>query len=118
MLKRWICCVGRLAVLHDRSARSRRSAHDLPLDRMMNGFVKIEPHQADFVVRVPLDLLRGVPFPLAGDHYNIRGVQARRRNRAQGSGHRFRALGRQRSSRAFERHRPAGAALGSLVRRL
>jgi hypothetical protein len=46
-------------------------AHDLPVDRMMNGFVKIEPHQADFVVRVPLDLLLGVPFPLAGDHYNI-----------------------------------------------
>ena len=46
-------------------------AHDLPLDRMMNGFVKIEPRQADFVVRVPLDLLLGVPFPLAGDHYNI-----------------------------------------------
>jgi hypothetical protein len=46
-------------------------AHDLPLDRMMNGFVRIEPHQADFVVRVPLDLLLGVPFPLAGDHYNI-----------------------------------------------
>jgi hypothetical protein len=38
---------------------------------MMNGFVKIESRQADFVVRVPLDLLLGVPFPLAGDHYNI-----------------------------------------------
>jgi hypothetical protein len=38
---------------------------------MMNGFVKIEPKQADFVVRVPLDLLLGVPFPLTGDHYNI-----------------------------------------------
>jgi hypothetical protein len=47
------------------------NAHDLPLDRMMNGFVKIEPHQADLVVRVPLDLLLGVPFPLTGDHYNI-----------------------------------------------
>ena len=47
------------------------NAHDLPLDRMMNGFVKIEPREAHFVVRVPLDLLRGVPFPLAGDHYNI-----------------------------------------------
>jgi len=47
------------------------NAHDLPLDRMMNGFVKIESRQADFVVRVPLDLLLGVPFPLAGDHYNI-----------------------------------------------
>src|SRR6516165_1327841 len=47
------------------------NAHDLPLDRIMNGFVKIEPRQADLVVRVPLDLLRGVPFPLAGDHYKI-----------------------------------------------
>jgi hypothetical protein len=46
-------------------------AHDLPLDRMMNGFVKIEPRQANVVVRVPLDLLRGVPFPLDGDRYNI-----------------------------------------------
>jgi hypothetical protein len=47
------------------------NAHDLPLDRTMNGFVKIESHQAEFVLRVPLDLLLGVPFPLAGDHYNI-----------------------------------------------
>ena len=37
----------------------------------MNGFVKIEPHQADLVIRVPLDLLRAVSFPLDGDHYNI-----------------------------------------------
>ena len=37
----------------------------------MNAFVRIEPRQADFVVRVPLDLLRGAPFPLAGDHYEI-----------------------------------------------
>jgi|HubBroStandDraft_4_1064222.scaffolds.fasta_scaffold20985_2 hypothetical protein len=47
------------------------NAHDLPLDRIMNGFVKIEPRQADFVVRVPMDLLLGVSFPLSGDHYNI-----------------------------------------------
>jgi HupE / UreJ protein len=38
---------------------------------MMNGFAKIGPHQADLVLRVPLDLLRAVPFPLEGDHYNI-----------------------------------------------
>jgi hypothetical protein len=43
---------------------------------MMNGFVKIEPGQADFVVRVPLDLLRGVPFPLAGDHYKVEASSA------------------------------------------
>jgi HupE / UreJ protein len=48
------------------------SAHDLPLDRMMNAFVKIEPRQADLVIRVPLDLLRAVPFPLEqGGRYNL-----------------------------------------------
>ena len=47
------------------------SAHDLPLDRFMNGFVKIEPHQADLVIRVPLDLLRAVPFPMRGGHYDL-----------------------------------------------
>jgi hypothetical protein len=70
MLKRWICCSAIwlfCAIVGSVPA----GAHDLPLDRMMNGFVKIEPHQADFVVRVPLDLLLGVPFPLAGDHYDI-----------------------------------------------
>jgi hypothetical protein len=47
-------------------------AHDLPLDRMMNAFVKIEPRQADLVIRVPLDLLRAVPFPLEqGGRYNL-----------------------------------------------
>src|SRR5437016_14437062 len=47
------------------------NAHDLPLDRMMNAFVKIEPKQADLVVRVPLDLLRGVPFPLKESQYDL-----------------------------------------------
>src|SRR5580700_2522519 len=70
MLKRWICCSAIwlfCAIIGSIPA----GAHDLPLDRMMNGFVKIEPHQADFVVRVHLDLLLGVPFPLAGDHYDV-----------------------------------------------
>jgi hypothetical protein len=71
VLKRWICPTA--AWLFCTIVGSiPAGAHDLPLDRMMNGFVKIEPRQADFVVRVPLDLLLGVPFPLAGDHYNIR----------------------------------------------
>ena len=70
MLKRWIS--GVVAWLFCTVVGSiPAGAHDLPLDRMMNGFVKIESRQADFVVRVPLDLLLGVPFPLAGDHYNI-----------------------------------------------
>ena len=70
MLKRWIS--GVVAWLFCTVVGSiPAGAHDLPLDRMMNGFVKIESRQADFVVRVPLDLLLGVPFPLARDHYNI-----------------------------------------------
>jgi HupE / UreJ protein len=70
MLKRWICWAGAWLFCTALGLVSA-NAHDLPLDRMMNAFVKIEPRQADFVVRVPLDLLRGVPFPLAGDHYQI-----------------------------------------------
>jgi hypothetical protein len=61
----WLICMLLNSTLAD--------AHDLPLDRIMNGFVKIESRQADLVVRVPLDLLIGVPFPLAGDHYNVAG---------------------------------------------
>lgn len=47
------------------------NGHDLPLDRTMNAFIKFEAHQADLVVRIPLDLLHDVPFPLVGDHYDI-----------------------------------------------
>jgi hypothetical protein len=46
-------------------------AHDLPLDRFMNGFVRIGQHQADLVVRVPLDLLRAVPFPMKHGNYDL-----------------------------------------------
>jgi hypothetical protein len=46
-------------------------AHDLPLDRTMNGFVKVEQRQADLVIRVPLDLLGVVQFPLDGPDYDV-----------------------------------------------
>lgn len=70
MLKGWIVCVAAL-LLCSALGSTPADAHDLPLDRVMNGFVKITARQADFVVRVPLDLLLGVPFPLIGDHINI-----------------------------------------------
>jgi HupE / UreJ protein len=70
MLKRWICCAA-VWLCHTVLGLPLANAHDLPLDRMMNAFVTIEARQLDFVVRVPLDLLRGVPFPLAGDHYKV-----------------------------------------------
>jgi hydrogenase/urease accessory protein HupE len=75
MLKHWICCAA-VWLCYTAFGLPPASAHDLPLDRMMNAFVKIEPRQLDFVVRVPLDLLRGVPFPLAGDHYKIEASRA------------------------------------------
>ena len=51
------------------------SAHDLPLDRFMNGFVRIEPHLTDLVMRIPLDLLRAVSFPIVGGHYDLAASQ-------------------------------------------
>lgn len=50
------------------------AAHDLPTSTIMNGFVKIEPNQAHLVIRVPLDLLRGAPFPAKGGQYDLDGA--------------------------------------------
>lgn len=47
------------------------TAHDLPMNSIMNAFVKVEPKQVDLVVRVPLDLLRGVPFPVKDGLYDV-----------------------------------------------
>ena len=46
-------------------------AHDQPLQTAVNSFVKIDQDQAHLVVRVPLDLLRSVAFPLKGNVYDI-----------------------------------------------
>ena len=69
MLKRWL----RYAALFVSItlASTLVAAHDLPMNTVMNAFVKIEPHQAHLVVRVPLDLLRGVPFPMKGSQYDL-----------------------------------------------
>ena len=56
--------------------------HDLPLDRTMNALIKFEAHQADLVIRIPLDLLHEVSFPLVGDHYDIAGFWRRDSHRA------------------------------------
>src|SRR5271163_3227876 len=70
MSNHWICRAGAW-LLCTILGLLPANAHDLPLDGIVNAFVKIDPRQADVVVRVPLDLLPGVPFPLAGDHYKI-----------------------------------------------
>jgi HupE / UreJ protein len=70
MLNRWIRFAAALILCAGFGSVAAR-AHELPLDRIINGFVKIDPHEAHLVIRVPLDLLRGVPLSLAGYHYNI-----------------------------------------------
>ena len=46
-------------------------AHDLPMNAIMNAFVKVDSDHVDLVVRVPLDLLRGVPFPVRDSAYDV-----------------------------------------------
>ncbi|HYY70746.1 MAG TPA: HupE/UreJ family protein [Terriglobales bacterium] len=67
MQKRWITFLAATVF----AFVSVASAHDLPMNTVMNGFVKIEPQQAHLVIRVPLDLLRGVPLPVKGDQYDL-----------------------------------------------
>ena len=46
-------------------------AHDLPMNSIMNAFVKGEPKQIELVVRIPLDLLRGLPFSVKDSQYDV-----------------------------------------------
>ena len=70
MLKQWLRF--RVAIAFGFGLASTLAvAHDLPLNTVMNGFVKIEPHQAHLVVRVPMDLLRAVSFPTKGSQYEL-----------------------------------------------
>jgi hypothetical protein len=46
-------------------------AHDLPVKTMINAFVRVHDGEADLVARVPMDLLRGVPFPTVNGHYDL-----------------------------------------------
>jgi hypothetical protein len=46
-------------------------AHDLPVNRMVNAFVRVHDGEADLVARVPMDLLRGVPFPTVDGRYDL-----------------------------------------------
>lgn len=71
MLKPWwrnmfavlgVCCV---------LASPKALAHDFPLHTVMNSFVRIESDRADLIIRVPLDMVHSVPFPLNGRRYNL-----------------------------------------------
>jgi HupE / UreJ protein len=46
-------------------------AHEFKLDTVVNAFVKIEPHEAQLVVRAPLYLFREVKFPVSGAEIDV-----------------------------------------------
>ena len=62
-----------LAVAASVAAFSARpaSADAMPTNTIMNAFVKVEPKQIDLVVRIPVDLLRGLPFPRKGQQFDL-----------------------------------------------
>src|SRR3989441_6345144 len=47
------------------------SAHNPPFTNVMNAFVKIEPREAQVVVRVPLPVLEPAKFPLSGRELDL-----------------------------------------------
>ena len=47
------------------------SAHEFKLESLMNSFVKIEPHEAHLVIRVPLHLTRTVKLPVKGAEIDL-----------------------------------------------
>jgi len=46
-------------------------AHEFKLDAVINAFVKIEPGEAQLVVRAPLYLFKSVKFPVAGAEIDV-----------------------------------------------
>ena len=73
MLERW--WRGGVAVLIlaicSAVAAPKAFAHDFPLHTVMNCFVKVDANHADLIIRVPLDMLYSVPFPLNGRRYDL-----------------------------------------------
>ena len=47
------------------------AADAIPTNTIMNAFVKVEPKQIDLVVRIPVDLLRGMPFSQKGQQFDL-----------------------------------------------
>jgi hypothetical protein len=71
MLRRWWRTVAAVLAICFVFAAPQALAHDFPLHTVMTSFVKIEPHQAHLVIRVPLDMVHSVQFPLNGRQYNL-----------------------------------------------
>jgi LEA14-like dessication related protein len=70
MRKNWLLSIAAL-LLMSAFVCSSVVVHDLPMNSIMNAFVKEEPKRIELVVRIPLDLLRGVPFPVKDSQYDV-----------------------------------------------
>jgi hypothetical protein len=46
-------------------------AHDVPLERTLSVFVKVEPDNLHLLIRVPLDALRNVQFPVKANEIDL-----------------------------------------------
>ena len=47
------------------------SAHEFTLESLVNAFVKLEPSEAQLVMRVPLHVLRAAKFPTTGREIDL-----------------------------------------------
>src|SRR5207247_5743643 len=56
------CAAGYAQIVH---------AHEFKLDSVINAFVRIEPGQAELVVRAPLYLFKSVKFPVTGAEIDV-----------------------------------------------
>ena len=66
MLRRWWRNLAAVFAMSFVLVGPQAIAHDFPLHTVMNSFVKIEPNQANLIIRVPLDMVHSVSFPLDG----------------------------------------------------
>jgi hypothetical protein len=71
-MSRWARLVATLLFCMGFSSISTEAhQHDLPAAVVMNAFIKIDPDRAHLVIRVPLDLLRAVSFPVIDGEYDM-----------------------------------------------
>ena len=56
-------------------------AHEFKLDAVINAFVKIEPGEAQLVIRAPLYLFKSAKFPVTGAELDIDQSAPRSRGR-------------------------------------
>ena len=72
MMVRWArFAVALLFCLGFGSILAEAHEHDLPAAVVMDAFIKIDPDRAHLVVRVPLDLLRSLSFPVVNGDYDM-----------------------------------------------